>query len=227
MAPFAVLQLGVSEADSQMLAAAYWGSIMLGRLVCIPASVWLSPAAILTVAIGGSALTATAMAWTLGEPLGPGGGTTLWGLTVVFGVLMAPQVRAHAVLKTLARQVSHRSPPSAVPDHNRPRAVLLQPPGAPHRGLLGSHVRRRVAPALPRCAETRWRTSRRCGPWSQPCARGHRVDALGRPGWVCPQRRSVYRLSLVRPGPAKAGWRGCGQCRVQMTKSDSRSDFSR
>lgn len=96
VAPFAVLRLHLTEGESQLATSVYWGSIMLGRLACIPASIYLSPTVILASAIGGSAVMSVAMASLLVERNPPP--ATLWACSALFGIVMAPQVRVRADL---------------------------------------------------------------------------------------------------------------------------------
>lgn len=87
IAVYGVLQLGFSQDKGQLLSAAFWGSVMVGRAVGIIASVWLSPTFLLASTLLGSAVVSFVLS--IGAPEG-----FVWVMTVLLGVFMAPQIPA-------------------------------------------------------------------------------------------------------------------------------------
>jgi FHS family Na+ dependent glucose MFS transporter 1 len=81
---YAVLQLGMSEADGQLVASAYWAAIMAGRFAAIYVSTLIKPGRYLVVSVAGSLLSAVLLL--LGAPWSE---LALWLGTLAFGVCMA------------------------------------------------------------------------------------------------------------------------------------------
>lgn len=82
--PFAVLQLGWSEARGQVVAAVYWGAIFVGRVASVWVASLLSPSAFLRASMLASAVASVAMlAWAGASD------AALWAGAVVFGLSMA------------------------------------------------------------------------------------------------------------------------------------------
>lgn len=81
---YAVLQLGLPEATGQLIASAYWASIMAGRFAAIYVSTIVKPGPYLAVSVVGSI--AAALVLLLFAPYSE---MVLWIGTLAFGTAMA------------------------------------------------------------------------------------------------------------------------------------------
>ena len=81
---YAVLQLGMTEADGQLVASAYWAAIMAGRFAAIYVSTLIKPGRYLVISVAGSLVSAVLLL--LGAPWSE---LALWLGTLAFGVCMA------------------------------------------------------------------------------------------------------------------------------------------
>lgn len=81
---YAYVNLGQTEADSQMLTAVYWGALCVGRASAIWISGKVAPRKYLQWSMGGSA--AAAILCLIGKDSVP----VFWGASVIFGFCMAP-----------------------------------------------------------------------------------------------------------------------------------------
>jgi fucose permease len=80
---YMVAGLGQSEAAGQLLTAAYWGAIMVGRIAAIPLSLWLPADRYLGLSMGGCVVGALIML------AGQASVGALWFGSIVYGLCMA------------------------------------------------------------------------------------------------------------------------------------------
>lgn len=80
---YAVVALGESEAHGQLLTAAYWASIMIGRIAAIPISLYVSPEKYLGLSMSGCVLACIVML------IGQASTTAMWVSSIAYGLFMA------------------------------------------------------------------------------------------------------------------------------------------
>lgn len=83
---FAVIALGMPEGDAQYLTSAYWGSIMVGRLIAIPLSTKLKASTMLTLDIVGIQVFFALLVLLI---VSGGAARGVWVAIVLFGLSMA------------------------------------------------------------------------------------------------------------------------------------------